>query len=181
MEQPVPLPTGVRLMPLTTHSDSRGDLTEIFRNEWHESPPSVHWLISRSGPNVLRGVHVHLYHWDYLCVIGGEMMVGLHDMRPEPSAVASAMLRLNGTRLQLLAIPPGVAHGFYTPSQSAVVVGASRSYDATDHRACRWDSPELGLDWPCAVPKLSARDRDAGTYAELKSALRIGGGTAVQR
>lgn len=168
-EQSTALPRGVRLMPLTTHPDDRGAFTEIFRNEWHDSPLPLQWAVSRNEANVLRGVHVHVHHWDYYCAIAGEVFVGLHDLRPAaPAAAPSAMLRLAGTQLQMLAIPAGVAHGFYSAGDSMHVIGTSRYYDATDHRGCRWDSPELDLDWPCTAPKLSARDRDAGSYAELR-------------
>ena len=168
----VNLPAGVGLTPLTTYPDNRGDLTEIFRNEWHGSPLPVQWMISRNAPNVLRGVHVHAFHWDYSCVIAGEVFVGLHDLRPEgPADRRSTMLHLTGGRLQMLAIPPGVAHGFYSPVESVHLTGTSRYYDPVDHRGCRWDSPELGLDWPCREPEMSARDRAAGSYAELRAAF----------
>jgi dTDP-4-dehydrorhamnose 3,5-epimerase len=171
MEQPISLPIGVRLMPLTTHSDSRGDLTEIIRNEWHGTPLPVQWIVIRTGPNTMRGVHLHASKWDYACVVAGEMIVGLHDLRSKQPAGSAALLHLSGARLQALVIPPGVAHGFYAPGDSTLVLGASTYSDGSDDRACRWDSPELGLDWPCTAPELSARDRDAGSYAALKTAL----------
>jgi len=173
MERPTSLPIGVTVMPLTTHSDSRGDLTEIIRKEWHESPAPVQWIVTRTGSNIMRGVHVHLRNWDYACVVAGEMIVGLHDLRPRQPAV-SALLHLTGARLQMLVIPPGVAHGFYSPADSTLVLGSSIYYDGGGDRGCRWDAPELGLDWPCTAPQLSARDRDAGSYVALKTALEAG-------
>lgn len=115
MTQPTPFPIDIRLIPLTTHSDQRGDLTEIFRSEWHDSPAPVQWSVSRSRANVLRGVHAHGRNWDYVCVAEGDLIVGLHDLRTMRPTVPSAMLRLSGARLQMLVIPPGVAHGFYSP------------------------------------------------------------------
>jgi dTDP-4-dehydrorhamnose 3,5-epimerase len=166
------LPDGVRLMPLTTHADGRGDFTEIFRNEWHNSPVPVQWNVSRTGLNALRGVHVHALHWDYLCVMTGEMVVGLHDLRPEArNASRSVMLRLAGSEMRMLSIPPGVCHGFYSPHGSVHVIGASTYYNPPDHRRCRWDDPELGLDWPCTSPELSRADREAPSYGELKAAF----------
>ncbi|WP_119304924.1 dTDP-4-dehydrorhamnose 3,5-epimerase family protein [Dongia deserti] len=165
------LPADVRLMPLQTHPDARGELTEIFRKEWHGSPSPVQWTACQSAPNALRGIHVYRYRWNYLCVIAGEMFVGLHDLRPEePTARRSAMLRLNGRQLQMLVIPPGVAHGFYSSADSMFFTGASVYDDHSDHQRCRWDAPELGLEWPCTAPELSASDRDAGDYADLAAA-----------
>ncbi len=162
------LPVGVVRQRLKTYPDDRGDFTEIFRQEWQKSPPPLQWNISRSRPNVLRGVHVHAKHWDYLCVIDGEMVVGLHDLRStEQAGAAPPMIRLSGDQLELLIIPPGVAHGFYSPGNSTYVIGASAYYDPTDHRRCRWDCPELDLAWPCDQPDLSTADRNAPCYAEL--------------
>lgn len=166
------LPDGVRLMPLTMHADERGDFTELFRNEWYETPLPVQWNVSRSNANVLRGMQVHALHWDYFCVIAGEMLVGLHDLRPDsPTHRESAMLSLIADRLQVLAIPPGVVHGFYAPTRLIHVIGASRYYLPSDHRRCRWDCPELALDWPCTAPDLSAADRNSPGYSELREAF----------
>ncbi|HET6618606.1 MAG TPA: dTDP-4-dehydrorhamnose 3,5-epimerase family protein [Dongiaceae bacterium] len=168
-----PLPAGVACRPLKTYPDERGDFTEFFRNEWQGSPLPVQWNISRSRPNVLRGVHVHARHWDYLCVVEGTMTIGLRDMRSDALAARqSATLQLNGDVLEVLAIPPGVAHGFYSISHSTYVIGASSYYDPTDHRRCRWDCPELDIRWPCAEPELSPADRDAPAYSELAAAFR---------
>lgn len=160
-------------MSLTSHLDNRGDLTEVFRMEWVESPAPIQWAVARSEANALRGVHVHARHWDYYCVVSGELIVGLHDLRLGAAmARATAMLFLSGERLQLLAVPSGVAHGLYSPVHSTLLVGTSAYYDPADHRGCRWDAPELGLEWPCTSPILSAKDRDAGSYAELEAGLR---------
>lgn len=167
------VPTGVRVMSLATHPDNRGDLTEVFRMEWIDSPPPIQWMVVRSEANALRGVHVHARHWDYYCVVSGELAVGLHDLRPGAAmARSTAMLLLSGQRLQLLTVPSGVAHGLYSPNPSTLLVGTSTYYDPADDRGCRWDARELGLEWPCTSPILSAKDRDAGSYAELEAGLR---------
>jgi dTDP-4-dehydrorhamnose 3,5-epimerase len=166
------LPDGVRVMPLTMHPDNRGDLTEIYRNEWHDTPLPVQWMVSRTKANVLRGVHAHARHWDYYCVAEGEIIVGVHDLRPAAVATRqSAMRRLTSRRLEMLVIPAGVAHGLYSPGDSLLIVGTSTYYNPADDGGCRWDAPELNLDWPCSTPELSARDREAGSYAELRTWL----------
>ncbi|HEU4826904.1 MAG TPA: dTDP-4-dehydrorhamnose 3,5-epimerase family protein [Dongiaceae bacterium] len=164
------LPVGVVRRPLKTHPDSRGDFTEMFRNEWQGSPLPVQWNLSRNNPNVLRGIQVHARHWDYLCVVAGEMTIGLHDVRPgAPAVPRSAMLQMSSRRLEILVIPPGVAHGFYSPDHSTHLIGVSSYYDPTDHSRCRWDCPELGLEWACDAPELSATDRQLAGYEQLKA------------
>jgi dTDP-4-dehydrorhamnose 3,5-epimerase len=81
------------------------------------------------------------------------------------------MVHMTGDRFEVLAIPPGVAHGVYSRQGSTLLVGVSGYYDPADHRRCLWNCPELDLDWPCHAPELSEADRQAPGYAELKSAL----------
>ncbi len=165
---------GVTLLQLKSHPDLRGDFTEIFRNGWLATSLPVQWNLSRSGPNVLRGMQVHVRHWDYICPLAGEMVAGLHDLRPHsPTSGLSVMMTLNSKRLHLLAIPPGVAHGFYAPEALIHLTGASQYYDPTDHRHCRWDCPELKFSWPCTAPVLSAADRDAPNYSALKADILV--------
>jgi dTDP-4-dehydrorhamnose 3,5-epimerase len=57
-------------------------------------------------------------------------------------------------------IPPGVAHGFFSPDGSIVMYGVSRYWDPADELGVRFDDPELSLDWPLPPngPVLSERD-----------------------
>ena len=169
--QSTALPHGVALRPLTSHADHRGDLTEVFRNEWHGSPVPAEWMVSRAQANVLRGVHVRRHAWTYACAIAGEVVVGLHDLRTHPTAVRSVMFRLSSAALHLLVIPSGVAYGFYSPQGATLILGTSESSSSPDQLACRWDSPELDLSWPCAAPELSAEDRVAGNYAAARTTV----------
>lgn len=169
---PPSLPEGCRLHALKTIADHRGDFTELFCNVWFDSPAPLQWNMSHSHANVLRGVHVHAKHWDYVAALSGRMIIGVCDMRPGSTSVArSAMVELNTTVPTVLSIPPGVAHGFYFPVAAFNITAASSYYDPPDHMRCRWDCPELGLDWPCRAPQLSPVDTAAGTYAELAAQL----------
>ena len=169
-EQSLALPDGAAIRALTSHADRRGDLTEFFRNEWVPAPPPLQWLVSRTEPNALRGVHVHARHWDYYFVVSGELVVGLHDLRAT-AARRACMLSLSGDHPQLAVVPSGVAHGLYAPSGAVFLVGTSTYYDPADDCGCRWDAAELGFDWPCRDPKLSDRDRAAGGYTQMREKL----------
>jgi dTDP-4-dehydrorhamnose 3,5-epimerase len=159
-------------MPLTTHADSRGDLTEVLRVAWHDSPRPVQWNVVNSKANVLRGVHVHRQHWDYFSLVAGEMLLGMHDMRQGLETCGlSVLLRLSDEALTGIIVPPGVAHGFYYVKPSMHVYAVSEYWDMNDELACRWDAPELGFDWPCRTPLISERDSRAMSYAELVAAL----------
>lgn len=162
------LPEGCQIRKLTTHADARGELTEIFRQEWRVGIDPVQWNFVASRANVLRGVHVHVVHTDYLVCLQGTMILGLVDIRPEsPSHGLAATVELTGADLRAAFIPPGVAHGFYFPEVSTHCYSVSDYWNTDDEIGCRWDDPKLGLDWRPQYPELSDRDRSAGSAAEM--------------
>ena len=162
------VPDGVVVRPLVSHADARGSLTEIFRQSWQDAFHPIQWNFSRSEPGVLRGVHVHRVHTDYLIVLTGSMLLALHDIRPtSPTHHLSLLLPLDGLSPKAVMIPPGVAHGFYFPEMSTHVYGVDEYWDGSDEIGCRFDSPELKLGWPNLAPRLSGRDSLAGSYADM--------------
>jgi dTDP-4-dehydrorhamnose 3,5-epimerase len=153
------LPQGVRLSALETHTDHRGQLTEIFRADWDTGIAPVQWNVTTSNPDTLRGVHVHVRHVDYLVLLSGRATFGLRDLRTgSPTAGLVSLVDVTGSELRTLTIPPGVAHGFYFHEHSLLVYSVSHYWDVDDEFACRWDDPELGIPWPTTSPLLSERD-----------------------
>lgn len=168
--RPLTVPLGVRVLPLQAHFDQRGRFTEIYRDEWLLGPRPVQWSMVRSAANVLRGVHVHARHVDYLTMAYGELVLGLRDLRAlSPSHGLSVLLTLSAEDPHLVVIPVGVAHGFYFPKPACHIYSVTTAFDGSDEFGCRWDDPGLELSWPCSAPLLSERDRAAGPLAELLS------------
>jgi dTDP-4-dehydrorhamnose 3,5-epimerase len=64
-------------------------------------------------------------------------------------------------------IPPGVGHGFYFPVASSLIYSVTDYWDADDELGCRWDDPELHVEWQAADPLLSERDQRAGGLREM--------------
>jgi dTDP-4-dehydrorhamnose 3,5-epimerase len=167
------LPDGVQIRSLKPHPDDRGVLTEIFRQEWTVGCDPVQWNVVHSAAAVLRGVHVHVNHSDYLVMIAGVMVLGMHDIRPESRSRGwSRMVTLEAAEPRAIIIPPGVCHGFHFPVPSTLVYAVSAYWNPRDELGCRFDCPELGLQWPNQAPRLSDRDRDAGSYAQMCAAFR---------
>jgi dTDP-4-dehydrorhamnose 3,5-epimerase len=161
------LPDGVIVRRLVPNIDTRGNLVEIYREEWSDGWRVEQFNAVMSGPGVLRGVHVHATHWDYIVLLSGRMLLGLHDLRPtSPAMRLSSMTELAGEAPGGVVIPAGVAHGLYFPEQSTVLYGLSRHWDGSDELLCRWDAPELELAWPTRAPILSERDAAARGYDE---------------
>lgn len=168
------LPAGVRRNPLTSHEDDRGAVREMYRREWFEDDPELlQWNHVRSNSNVLRGVHAHFMHDDFLFMAGGIMDLGLYDLRPDsPTEGCSTLIRLHADRPELVRIPTGVAHGFYFPVQSVLIYGTTHYWNRVDELGCRWDDPALHIPWAIeSQPRLSPRDAFAGSLAKLKRAF----------
>ena len=168
------VPTGVALLPLQAHSDRRGTFMELFREEWGVGPRPVQWNVVRSEANVLRGVHAHVTHLDYLTMLQGHMVLGLKDLRPSSATHGlSLLLRLEADDPYLAVIPIGVGHGFYFPAPAYHMYAVTRAFDGSNEYGCRWNDPDLGLAWPCDAPVVSARDRQAGSLAQLVAELAL--------
>jgi dTDP-4-dehydrorhamnose 3,5-epimerase len=166
---PTCLIKGIKRLSLTQHNDPRGSLTEFHRASWRVGPSPVQWNIVHSRPNVLRGIHVHVRHWDLLMVADGVMEIGLGDLRRgSPSFGVWEVVRLSGDSKELLVIPPGVAHGFYCRGAVTHLYGVSQYWNPAEEMGCHWSDPELPLAWspgPDAI--LSCRDQALGSLKLL--------------
>lgn len=166
------LPVGAAVRALTMHADDRGVFTEVFRREWPTGVDPIQWNIVRSEPGVLRGVHVHVRHADYLLIVDGRATVGLRDLRTaSPTFGLTTMLDLDASRLEALTIPPGVAHGFCFPVAAAHLYSVSHYWDTADELGCCWHDAGLEMTWPVDEPHVSPRDRDAHPLADLMREL----------
>ena len=148
-------------------ADERGSLTELFRDEWFDSEGPVQWNFLHSRPNTLRGVHCHVHHFDFLTVVEGELILGLKDLRTGSISSTPPELHRIKPRRDVIVLPPGVAHGFYFEEPTSMMYGVSRYWSTSDELGCRWDDPDLGIDWPCSDPLLSTRDQQAGPLLKL--------------
>ena len=141
---------------------------ECYRQSW-DLPHFNQFNAVHSNTGVLRGVHVHPTHADYLLVLSGKMLLGLHDIRRESATHRqSTILELSGEQPMCCFIPVGVVHGFYFPEPTFYVYGLSEEWNLEGDFGCRWDDPQLGLNWPVdGDPLLSRRDKNAPSYTEM--------------
>jgi dTDP-4-dehydrorhamnose 3,5-epimerase len=89
------------------------------------------------------------------------------DIRPgSPTYRRWAGFELDEESKRLLYIPPGVAHGFQTLEDEAVV-----SYQMTDFYrpdlsgGVRWNDPAFAIRWPLAATVISEKDRSLPDFA----------------
>ncbi len=163
---------GVAERPLQPIADERGTLVELYRSAWTPEFAPVQWNLVRNRSNALRGFHCHVRHTDLLAIVDGTMVLGLKDLRVDsPTHQRSQRLTMT-PETGLVMIPPGVGHGFYFTEPTTLLNAVSHEWSKDDELGCRWDDPDLGLDWGCADPIISERDTSAGTLSELRRIVR---------
>jgi len=154
--------------------DQRGLLTEMYRVGWVQGFDPVQWNVVSSNAGVLRGVHVHTTHTDYLVVIKGRATIGMRDLRRCASSRSWAgAVEMTGERIEALSIPPGVAHGFYFHEPTIFIYGVSHFWDPKDELGCHWADPELEIPWPVDTATVSERDATAPPLRELLATIEL--------
>lgn len=158
--------------------DDRGFFFESFNDRVFAEKTGINTRFvqdnhSRSGKNVLRGLHYQIQQTQgkLLRVIAGEIFDIAVDIRQSsPTFGKWVGCMLNAENKLLFWVPPGFAHGFLVVSDSADVLYKATDYYAPQHDRCiLWNDPDIGIDWPLdgGEPILSAKD-EAGQL--LKSA-----------
>lgn len=126
---------------------------------------------SRSAKNVLRGLHFQktkpqgkLVH-----VVMGEVYDVAVDLRLDsPTYGRCHGVRLNAENKLQFWLPPGLAHGFVVLSDLAdFEYKCTNYYDNSDEGCLIWNDPELNIDWPCANPLLSDKDKRGLKFKDL--------------
>ena len=109
MEMPLP---GVVVVPLKRFSDSRGWLSELFRED--ELPegfrPAMSYL-SVTHPGVARGPHEHVHQTDGFAFLDGAYRLYLWENRPgQPEKAVT--IDVGAENPVLVIVPPGVVHAY---------------------------------------------------------------------
>jgi len=162
---PTALP-GVLILEPRVFRDGRGWFVETWQAERYAALglPStfVQDNVSRSGRDVLRGLHVQnpRPQGKLVTVLEGTVWdVAVDVRRGSPTFGQWAAVELSGETLRQFWVPAGFAHGFLVRTESAVF-----SYKCTDGYAAaaefgvRWDDPDLAIPWPSSSPIVSDKD-----------------------
>lgn len=162
--------------------DERGAFVKVF----HEEVFREHGLrtdfaeeyYSVSRERVLRGLHFqtppHEHAKLVYCPQGSVLDVAVDLRVGSPSYGQHIGVELSEANANMLYLPAGLAHGFYTTSTQATMVYKVTSVYAPAHDGgILWSS--AGIDWPDADPILSERDRQFPALADFASPFRYAG------
>ena len=168
---------GVVIIEPKVFGDERGFFLETFQAERYAELagidlPFVQDNHSRSGKNVLRGLHFQKSkpQGKLVRVVRGEVFDVAVDIRKgSPTYGKWAGVLLSEDNKRQFWVPPGLAHGFVVLSESAdFEYKCTDYYDPSDEGALIWNDPDVGIEWPEGIePILSAKDQVALRLKDL--------------
>jgi dTDP-4-dehydrorhamnose 3,5-epimerase len=170
---------GVLIIEPKVFGDARGFFTELHhQSRYAGSGISSHFVqdnLSRSGRGVLRGLHLQnpCPQGKLVMALQGSVLDVAVDVRVgSPTFGRHIAVELNDVNRRQLWVPRGCAHGFVVRSESAdFFYKCDEFYSPTNELVLCWNDPQLGIDWGCEFPKVSARDRDGKSLAQLTERL----------
>jgi len=75
-------------------------------------------------------------------------------------------VELSADNRLMLYIPPGLAHGFQTLQDESEVFYQMSEFHSPEHiSGVRWNDPAFAIEWPIAIPVISARDQTHPEFA----------------
>jgi dTDP-4-dehydrorhamnose 3,5-epimerase len=143
---------GVVVKECVVHSDDRGVLIEILRDDepvFREVKQSTFTL---AYPGVIKAFHWHRRQWDVWFFVSGMAQVVMHDLRSSSATAGRTDVLYMGDRRPLVvAIPPLVVHGYRVlgAEPCGLIYHTTEHYDPADpdEERIAHDDPRIGFDW----------------------------------
>ncbi len=108
-----------------------------------------------------------VYEEEYYSVSPARVIRGLHFQVP-PKEHVKLVSCVQGSILDVVYVPEGLAHGFYVLSDSATFVSMnSRKFAPECDRGIRWDS--IPFEWPDKNPIVSEKDSSMVTLEDFQN------------
>ncbi|MBL7217735.1 MAG: dTDP-4-dehydrorhamnose 3,5-epimerase family protein [Desulfobacteraceae bacterium] len=142
---------GVEIKELNVFTDERGIFSEIIRGSdsfFRDSFAQLSYSMSFSG--VAKAWHLHKKQTDWMCVLVGDVKLGLFDLREDSPSYRKLMEILMGETLgrKVVKIPPGIAHGYrIINGPMHIIYVTDKEYDPSDDLRIPHGDPEIGYDW----------------------------------
>ena len=125
----------VKVIPLTTHMDDRGYLTEIVRAQQSGDPHAVvHkfgqvYLVGDVAKGTIRAFHKHEVLWDWFFISHGSAKFVLKDDREDSTTFGAMQTVVTGSRRPaLVVVPPGVYHGWMSLEDDTQMISIASEY-----------------------------------------------------
>lgn len=157
--------------------DNRGFFEEQYKKDVFEKNGIRDYFcqdnLSYSKENVLRGLHFQAEPYSQtklITCIQGEIEDVIVDLRKK-SATYKKYLKFNlsDKNKNILYIPKGFAHGFYTLSKEAIITyKVSSLYNKNSQKGIIWNDKDLNIDWNIKKePILSEFDKSLPNFSDI--------------
>lgn len=156
--------------------DERGVFVKTFTSDlfiaWGLVTHFAEEYFTFSRKNVLRGIHFQLpphEHTKIVYCVNGKVFDVVVDLRKgSPTFGKYNTLVLDSKKSNILYIPAGLGHGFYTISDSVTMMYKVTTLYSPDHdTGILWNS--IDIPWPENNPLTSRRDRSLPPMSEFNS------------
>lgn len=160
--------------------DNRGSFVKTYHNEiFIENGLRTDWreeYYSISNRGVIRGMHFQtppMQHAKMVYCLSGTVQDVILDLRiGSPTYGKVESVELSAEKGNIIYIPEGVAHGFCTLTEQAVMQYKVTSVYSSQHDAgILWNS--IPVDWQCTEPTLSGRDASFISLANFISPFQF--------
>lgn len=143
---------GVRYKKLVTHTDDRGTLVEVLRQDDPFFEAIRQTTYTEAYPGVIKAFHWHQRQKDMWFFSAGMAQVVLYDLREGSKTRGTTEVYFMGVHNPLLlCIPEGVAHGYRVlgPTRASLFYHTTDVYDPArpDEERIPFDDPSIGFDW----------------------------------
>lgn len=167
--------SGVLIFEPVIHGDARGFFVEAWNRARYAAAgldaDFVQDNLSQSAQGILRGLHFQNPNpqGKLVQVLQGEVFDVVVDLRRKSPTFGNwEGVSLTGESKRQIYVPPGCAHGFVVVSATALFhYKCTAPYSPKDELSLRWDDPDLGIEWPIAQPRLSAKDQAAPRLRDI--------------
>ncbi len=171
---------GVVILEPRVFGDARGFFFESFNQKAFQQATGLNLDFvqdnhSRSAKGVLRGLHYQIEQAQgkLVRVVRGAVFDVAVDLRKSSATFGKWVgAELSEDNKRQMWVPPGLAHGFLTLSESADFLYKTTDYYAPQHECCiAWDDPTLAIDWPLEgiQPLVSAKDQAGVAFASARA------------
>lgn len=171
---------GCFIIEPTVFSDERGYFFESYQSlKFNELTYTKTVFVqdnqSFSKQNVIRGLHAQTGSFaqaKLVRVLQGRVLDVAVDIRKDsPTYGKHIAVELSAENRKQLFIPRGFLHGFSVLSEEAVFYyKCDNFYDKSSEIGCRYDSPELAIDWQVDKGQeiVSEKDLELPYFSDIK-------------
>lgn len=139
------------------YKDNRGYFFESFNQKVFENIVGINYQFvqdnhSFSKKNVFRGLHFQIPPFEQgklVKVISGEILDIVVDLRNFSKTYGKSIIfKMNSKNHEQVWIPPGLAHGFFTLTESVISYKVTKKFSKKHQRTIHWNDSNLKIELP---------------------------------